>query len=132
MIDKANVAPGQDANHARAARAIFSHRKSADSVFAHQLLGALHGVSGRKRHRIGDDSVLGSLDFLNFERLPLWRNIFVDDADAALLGQCNGERRLGHRVHGRRDQRDVQADPLGELCPGISRLRRDLAVPRNQ
>ena len=132
MIDKANIAPGQDANHARASRAIFSHRKSADSVFAHQLLGALHGVSGRKRDGISDDAVLSSLDFLNFERLPLRRNIFVDDADAALLGQCNGERRFGHRVHGRRNQRDIQADAPGELRPRISGLRRDLAVPRNQ
>ena len=132
MIYKANIASGQDANHARAARAIFSHRKSADAVFAHQLLSALHGVRGRKRDRIGDDSVLGSLHFLNLERLSLRRNIFVNDADAALLSQCNGERRLGHRVHGRRDQRDIQADPPGELCPRISRLWRDLAVARNQ
>ena len=132
MIYKANVAPGQDANHARAAGAIFGHRKSADAVFTHQLLSALHGVRGRKRDGIGNDSVLCSLDFLNLERLSLRRNIFVDDADAALLSQCNGERRLGHRVHGRRDQRDIQADPPGELCPRISRLWRDLAVARNQ
>ena len=132
MIDKANIAPGQDANHARASGAVFGDGKSADAVFTHQLLSALHGVRGRKRDGIGNDSVLCSLDFLNLERLSLRRNIFVDDADAALLSQCNGERRLGHRVHGRRDQRDIQADPPGELCPRISRLWRDLAVARNQ
>ena len=132
MIDKANIAPSQDANHAGASRTVFSDGETADAVLAHQLLRALHGVSGRKRDRIRNDAVLGSLDFLNFERLSLWRNIFVDDADAALLGQCDGQRRLGHRVHGRRDQRNIQADAPGELRPRISGLRRDLAVPRNQ
>ena len=84
MIDKANVAPSQDANHSGASRAVFGNRKSTNAVFTHQLLRALHGVCGCKRDGIGDDAVLSSLDFLNFERLPLRRNIFVDDVSSWL------------------------------------------------
>ena len=42
------------------------------------------------------------------------RQVLVDDADAAVLGQGDGHAALGDRVHGRREQGDVQGDVLGE------------------
>jgi len=46
----------------------------------------------------------------------------VDDADAALLRDGDGEARLGHRVHRRRDDRDVELEGSGE-----ARLQGDFA-----
>ena len=42
------------------------------------------------------------------------RHVLVDDAEAALLRDGDGEARLGHRVHRRRDERDVERDRAGE------------------
>jgi hypothetical protein len=52
----------------------------------------------------------------------------VDDADAAFLGHRDGEARLGHRVHRRRNQRQVELEAPGE--PGLQRnfTRQDAGV----
>ena len=55
------------------------------------------------------------LTFSDLGGLLLRRQVLVDDADAALLRQRDGQPRLGHRVHRGGDQRDVQRDVAGEL-----------------
>ena len=45
----------------------------------------------------------------------------MHNADAALLRHGNGHARLGHGVHGGREQRSIERDVAGEL-----RLRADL------
>jgi hypothetical protein len=39
----------------------------------------------------------------------------MDDPHAPFLRQCNGEPGFGHRIHGRRQQWNVQLDPTSDL-----------------
>jgi len=49
-------------------------------------------------------------------RLILRRHVLVDDSDAAFLGERDRESRFGDRIHGRRDDRNVQREGASELC----------------
>ena len=46
----------------------------------------------------------------DFARLLLDTHTLVDDADATLLGDGDGQTRFGHRVHGGRQQWDAHVD----------------------
>ncbi len=72
---------------------------------------------GRYRHRVAEHPRLVALDFGNFRSLLLGGEILVDDADSALLRDGDRERRLGHCVHRRRDERDVELDVARQ--PGL-------------
>jgi hypothetical protein len=60
------------------------------------------------------DAAFETLDLRDFSRLLGGRHVLVDDAEAPLLRDGNGEARLGHRVHRRRDERNVERDRAGE------------------
>ena len=46
--------------------------------------------------------------------------------DAAFLRHGDGEARLGHRVHGGRDDRDIEADGAGDLRCDVRLAGHDL------
>ena len=69
---------------------------------------------------------------LDFVRLRGGRQVLVHDADAALARERDGGVGLGHRVHRRRDERDVQADVAGELSPEVDVLGKDVALAGKQ
>ena len=54
--------------------------------------------------------------------------VAVDHADAAGLRHGDGEPRLGHRIHGGGQDRDMQADRAGHA--GARHRRRSAARPR--
>ena len=70
---------------------------------------------GRRRDRVGDHARLAALDAVDHRRLLLDGEVAVDDADAALAGDGDRHARLGHGVHGTRDERrrdgDAPRDP---------------------
>ena len=80
-------------------------------------------------------SVIGSVMMPFSLRLTLstsrvWsaiEHVLVDDADAALLGQGDGQVALGDGVHRRRHDGDVEANVAGEL--GAARPRRGKSEP---
>ena len=72
--------------------------------------------------RVLDDAAFVFLDGADFAGLALDAHILVNDAEAALLGQGDGETRFGDAVHGRRQQRHVEAD-----LPGHAGFKVDLA-----
>ena len=86
------------------------------------------GVSGRTRQRVDHHAGLELLDLLDLARLLLDAEILVQDADPAMLRHGDRHRRLGHRVHGGRDQRDAELDLAGQPRAHID-LRP--AAPRN-
>src|SRR5262249_42926879 len=74
------------------------------------------------------DAVFTALDLVDLGRLPQQRHVLVDDADAAFLGQSDGQFALGYGVHRRRHNRNVNPDVSGKLCADINFTRYDLAV----
>ena len=56
-----------------------------------------------------------ALDLVHLAGLGLHAQILVDDANTPFLRQGNGQFALGHRVHRRRDDGDVEADVAGQV-----------------
>ncbi len=111
---------------------IFNDGNSADVIFAHHPPGLGDGRGRRERDRIGDDAVLASLHLFNFAGLIFDGEILVDDPDSPFLGQRNGQGRVGHGIHWRRNQRDVQVDRSGEPGMGVGVGGNKVAASRNQ
>ena len=65
---------------------------------------------GRDRDRVAQHARFVALDARHLGRLLLGREVLVDDADAAFLRDGDRQARLGHGVHRRRHERQVQAD----------------------
>ena len=56
----------------------------------------------------------------------------MNDADATLLRQRNGQVRLGHRIHGRAHNRDIQGDAARQTRAGIHLGRDHITAGRLQ
>ena len=76
-------------------------------------------------HRVRDDAGLEPLDLSHLAGLLRDAHILVDHADAAQAGERDGEARLGHRIHGGRNQGNVEPNAACEGCGqyGIARKR---------
>ncbi len=82
--------------------------------------------------RILDHAALVLLHHLHLGGLLLRRHVLVDHAEPAFLGHGDGQPALGNGVHGRRNQRNVQADVAGELGARVHVLGQDLGIVRHQ
>ena len=87
---------------------------------------------GRDRDRVLDDAAFEFLHPADFARLRLDGHALVDDADAAFLGDGDGEARLGDRVHGGRQQRHIEPDPARDAGGEIDLAWQNFRVGRNQ
>jgi hypothetical protein len=72
-------------------------------------------VLGRDDHRVAQHARFIALDLGHLRRLLLRREVFVHDADAALLRDGDRQTRFGHGVHGGGDERQVQPDVARKL-----------------
>ncbi len=84
----------------------------------------------RQRDRVDDDPVLRPLDLVDLAGLLVDRHVLVDDAEAPLLRQSDGQLGLGDRVHRRRQDRDVERDPGRQAGPRLDLSREQLGVAR--
>ena len=97
--------------------ALLHDRESRHPMLLREREELSHRDIGRYRHRVAEHPRLVALHFGNFRGLLLGGEILVDEADAALLRDGDRERRLGHRVHRGRDERDVELDVARQ--PGL-------------
>ena len=109
--DEPQVAVGHDAQQHIV---LVDDGQTGDPVLAADLVELLECLLGSDRQGIVDHPRFGALDVVDLVGLILGREIAVDDAQTADAGHGDGHPRLGHGVHGRRDQRDVELDPLGQ------------------
>src|SRR3569832_2330614 len=98
------VAVGDDADEVLA----LHHGHARDVVLAGEFQDAANGGVGRHGNGLFDDACLVFLDPPHLLGLLVGRHILVDDADASLLREGDGEARLGHRIHSGGHQRDVE------------------------
>ena len=108
---KAQVAVGEDAHQLLALR----HRHAGDLVAPHHFQRVADHLVRADGHRVHDHAALRALHLVDLAGLVGDGQIAVHNADAALLRHGDGHARLGHRVHGRREQRRVQRDVAGQL-----------------
>ena len=100
---KAQIAVGENAHQPLALR----HRHAGDLVAAHYLQSVADHLVGADGDRVHDHPALRALHLVDFAGLVGNGQIAMHNADAALLGHGDGHARLGHRVHGRGEQRGV-------------------------
>ncbi len=125
---EAEVAVREDADEL----AVLRDRQTRDVEAAHDRERILDALIRAHGHRVGDHAALRLLHLLDLERLRRDRHVPMDEADAALLRDRDRHPRLGHGVHRRRDQRDVERDPARELGRDVGVARHDRARCGNQ
>ena len=119
---EAHVAPGDDADDPSAVY----DRETGDAQLFAERHDLAHGVGGGDDDRVAQHAAFVALDLGDFSGLLLGREVLVDDAYAAFLGDGDGQPGFGDRVHGRRHERQVQADVSGELGGERGVLGQDL------
>ena len=118
---EAEVAVGEDACQASAAR----DGEAGDAVLGHDVERLAEGDVGRDGDRVDDHAGFGALDAVHFLELAVDREIAVDDADATLAGNADGEARFGDGVHGGGGERNVEGELAGEFRGGVDFGRQD-------
>ena len=84
----------------------------------HELYGFGDGVCWAQGDGVGDDAVGGAFDGGDFAGLVFYGEVFVDDPDAAFLGEGDCEGGFCDGVHGCRDEGGVDLDGFGESGGG--------------
>ena len=122
------VAPGDDTHHLAA----IAHRKARDAELRRQGHDLADRGGRGDDHRIAQQAAFVALDLGHLGGLLGRREVLVNDADAALLGDGNGQARFGDGVHGGGHQRQLQLDIAGK--PGGERgvLGQDLGERGHQ
>jgi hypothetical protein len=108
------------------------HRHARDAIPFHQLQRIRYFLVGRDGNRIDDHAAFAALHLVHFFSLALHGHVAVDDPDAALLRERNGQVRFRHRIHGRADNRNIQADAPGEASARVGVGRHHRAARRLQ
>ena len=109
---KAYVAIGQDADEFAGASvaAALDHRDAGDAVLLHQGKRIGERGVGMNGDRVHHHAGFELFHLAHLRRLYRRIEIAVNDANAAGLRHGDGHVRLGHRVHGRGDDRDIEGD----------------------
>jgi hypothetical protein len=125
---EAAVAARQDADHRLRPRRSAGPRCCA----RHDLARLAHRRARRQRDRVEDHAVGRALDLVDLADLAFDREVAVDDADAALARQRDGQLLLGDRVHRRRGERDVDRDVAREARRERGVARDEVGVARDE
>ena len=107
---KAHVAIGENADQlaGMAVAAALHHRDAGNVIFLHQRQGVGERCVGMDGDRIDHHARFELLDLSDLRRLHRRIKIAMNDTDAARLRHGNRHVRLGHGIHGRSDNRDVE------------------------
>ena len=108
---EAQVAVGDDPDQFFA----LHHRQAGDLVLTGQTQHVAHRHVRRDGDGILDHAAFKALHFRNLGSLGMGRHVLVQDADPAFLRQRDRKTGLGHGIHRRGQQRDVQTDVAGKL-----------------
>ena len=134
---KAHVAVGENADQLAgpAVAAALDHRNAGNAVVLHQLERVGERGRGIDGDRVHHHAGFELLDLADLRGLLVRLEIAVDDAEAAGLRHGDRHLGLGHGVHGRGDDRDIErdfaSDPgadigVGRQQLGQSRLEQDV------
>ncbi len=125
---EAHVAVGEDAD--QLARAALDHREARDAPLRLDLAHLLQRRFRVDGERVDHHAALVALHLAHLVGLLGDREIAVQHPDAARLRHGDGEPALGDRVHGGRDERNVEGDLAGEPCRRVDLGRHHLGRTR--
>ncbi len=125
---KAQVTIGENPNQF----AILGNRHAGNPVAAHHFQGVGDFFVRRHRDRIDDHAALGALDLVDFAGLLLDGEVAVNDAETSLLCQGDCHARLGHGIHRRADDGNIQRNFLGQMGLRVHRCRHHIGLGRQQ
>ena len=122
LLREAHVAVGDDADNAVL---LVDHREAGEAVTFGQRLRVGQRLVGGEGDRVVDDAALEAFHPAHFLGLTFDVEVLVDHPDAAGLRHGDRHARLGDRVHGRRQQRDVERNALGDPGARVGRGRQN-------
>ncbi len=128
VLLEAQVAVGEDADQVAV---VVGDRHARDLVARHDLERLADALLGPHGDRVDDHAGLAALHLVDLVACASMRQVLVDDADAALLRQGDGQAGLGDGVHRRRDDRDVERDPAAERGAQVDLVGMDLGEARD-
>ncbi len=123
---ESQVAIRQDADQL----AVLGDRHARDTVVLHQLQRVRYSAFRLNGDWIDDHAALTALHAIHFFGLPVHRHIAMNDTDAALLREGNGQMRFSDRVHGRAHDGDVHRDAPRQTGTGVGVCRQHSAARR--
>src|SRR5205814_1766071 len=91
-------------------------RHAGDLESHHQLLRFAQWAVGTQRDGVHDHPRLAALHAIDFGRLAIDRHVLMDHANAALARHGDRHLRLGHRIHGGGDDRNVERNRASEAA----------------
>ena len=127
VFGKAHVAVGENADQLAAC---VDHRNAADAVLQHQRLRFAQRRIGVDRDRVDHHAALVTLHRPHRRALGVDIEIAVEHADAAQLRHRNRHVRLGHGIHCRGQDRDIECNVAGQAGRGVRHARQDAAFRR--
>ena len=118
---EAHVAIGENADELAgfAVAAAFHHRHAGDPVRLHQFERVRERGAGLDGERVHHHAGFEFLHLPDLRSLRVRIEVAVDHADAAGLRHGDRHFGLGHRVHGRGDDRNVERDFAGDAAADI-------------
>ena len=103
---EAQIAVGNDANDFRAV----DHGQAGNPMLADKIDHVPNAHIFGNGDRVLDHPAFEALYLGHLGGLLLWRQVLVNDPDAAFLRYGNGKARFSHRVHGCGHDRDIQGN----------------------
>src|SRR5690606_10317445 len=125
---EAHVAGGDDAHQIT----MVQHRHAGNVVLAGDVEQVTDSRISLDGDRILHHAGLEALDLAHLGSLLLDGHVLVDDANAAFLSHGDGQTRLGDRVHGSGQQRNVQFDAAGQAGLQADILGQYLGITGNE
>src|SRR6266581_1667634 len=108
----------------------FHDRHARDAEPLHQPHRLAHRAVGAEGDGVEDHPRLAALHPVHLRRLAVDRHVLVDHADSPLARDGDRHLGLGHGVHGRRHERDVERDAAGEAGAHVHVARVHRGMPR--
>ena len=125
---KAQIAVGEDADQLLAAR----DGQAGNFVLVHDVERLADGELGRDGDRVDDHAAFRALHAVDFLGLAVDGHVAVNEADAALARDGDGQARVGDGVHGGGHDGNVQRDLARKAGARVGFRRQHRRFPRQK
>src|SRR5512146_1376294 len=119
---------GQDADQLL----LFRHGNARNTVLRHQLVGVADRFIRRNGHGVENHPAFRLFYPVHFRRLIGRREYAMNDAKPALTRHCDRQTGLGHGIHRRTDDGNIDPDVSRQLCANVDFAGQDGGPRRDE